>query len=147
MLIYLDICCFNRPFDSQRDLLVRLQTEAKLHVQEAVRLGSIGLAWSAVLDLENEANPDRERRHAIAEWKVLAKVDVEMSITIEGMGEAFTHLGVKAMDALHVASAIASGAEWLLTTDKLLLKKLRNEARIKVVDPVDFVRVLQESYP
>lgn len=70
-----------------------------------------------------------------------------MSITIEGMGEAFTHLGVKAMDALHVASAIASGAEWLLTTDKLLLKKLRNEARIKVVDPVDFVRVLQESYP
>lgn len=33
MLIYLDICCFNRPFDDQSDLIVRLQTEAKLHVQ------------------------------------------------------------------------------------------------------------------
>ncbi|MDP2834380.1 MAG: PIN domain protein [Pseudomonadota bacterium] len=147
MLIYLDICCFNRPFDSQGDLLVRLQTEAKLHVQEKIRLGKIGLAWSAVLDLENEANPDRERYLAIADWKALASVDVEMTSMIEGMADSFAQVGVKAMDALHVASAIASGAGWLLTTDKHLLKKLKDEASIKVLDPVDFVRVLQESQP
>jgi len=146
MLIYLDICCFNRPFDNQGDLLVRLQTEAKLHVQEEIRLGRIRLAWSAVLDLENEANPDRERCQAIVDWKTLANVDVAMSSMIEDMAEEFTRVGVKAMDALHVASAIASGAEWLLTTDKLLLKKLKDEARIRVLDPVDFARVLQELY-
>jgi hypothetical protein len=37
--IYLDICCFNRPFDDQTQLLVRLQTEAKLAVQDAIRTG------------------------------------------------------------------------------------------------------------
>jgi hypothetical protein len=38
LLIYLDICCFNRPFDQQEQTLVRLQTEAKLAVQRGVRV-------------------------------------------------------------------------------------------------------------
>ena len=42
-LIYLDICCFNRPFDDQSQLLIRLQTEAKLFVQDSIRKGDHGL--------------------------------------------------------------------------------------------------------
>ncbi|MEY6432363.1 hypothetical protein ABC977_08085 [Thioalkalicoccus limnaeus] len=42
-LIYLDICCFNRPFDDQGQLLIRLQTEAKLFVQEGIRAGDHAL--------------------------------------------------------------------------------------------------------
>ena len=30
--LYLDNCCFNRPFDDQSQLLVRLETEAKLFI-------------------------------------------------------------------------------------------------------------------
>jgi hypothetical protein len=56
LLIYLDICCFNRPFDQQSQTLVRLQTEAKLAVQRGMRDGQPRLAWSAVLDLENAGN-------------------------------------------------------------------------------------------
>lgn len=66
MRIYLDICCFNRPFDDQSDLIVRLQTEAKLHVQEMVRQGALDLVWSAIMDIENSANPDLNRKVAIA---------------------------------------------------------------------------------
>ena len=44
-LIYLDICCFNRPFDDQTQLLIRLQTEAKLAVQDAIRTGTHQLVW------------------------------------------------------------------------------------------------------
>lgn len=61
MLIYLHIYCFC-PFDDQRQLLIRWQTEAKLYVQEAIRQEIFSLAWSAVMDLENMANPDIERR-------------------------------------------------------------------------------------
>jgi hypothetical protein len=71
-LIYLDICCFNRPFDDQSQLLVRLQTEAKLDIQQSIREGKLALAWSAVLDLENIANADSERSKAIEGWKSLA---------------------------------------------------------------------------
>lgn len=39
MLIYLDNCCFNRPFDDQEQLRVRLETEAKLRIQHLMREG------------------------------------------------------------------------------------------------------------
>ncbi|WP_373507144.1 type II toxin-antitoxin system VapC family toxin [Thiocapsa sp.] len=144
-LIYLDICCFNRPFDDQSQLLIRLQTEAKLFVQDAIRQGVYSLAWSAILDLENIANPDMERRNAIQMWRSLASVNVDTSQRIEALAEQFAKKGIKPMDALHVASAIEAGATWFLTTDHALLRKMRSESRLSVADPVDFIRMLQES--
>lgn len=76
MRIYLDICCFNRPFDDQSDLIVRLQTEAKLHVQEMIRQGALDLVWSAIMDIENSANPDLNRKVAISDWQKIGVVDI-----------------------------------------------------------------------
>lgn len=39
MRVYLDNCCYNRPFDEQGQLRVRLETEAKLEIQTQMRLG------------------------------------------------------------------------------------------------------------
>ena len=36
MRIYLDNCCFNRPFDNQTDIKIRLETEAKLYIQQLI---------------------------------------------------------------------------------------------------------------
>ncbi|MBK7673488.1 MAG: PIN domain protein [Candidatus Accumulibacter sp.] len=144
-LIYLDICCFNRPFDDQSQLLVRLQTEAKLDIQQSVREGKIALVWSAVLDLENTANADIERSKVINGWKPLAVIDMEVTPQIESLAEEFASIGAKPMDALHVASAITAGATFLLTTDKQLLKKMVVEPRICVIDPVDFIKTQQDT--
>ncbi len=144
-LIYLDLCCFNRPFDDQEQLLIRLQTEAKLFVQEGIRKGDHALVWSAVLDLENSANPDAERRKAIQAWRSLASVDVDTPARVEALAAEFSSRGVKAMDALHVASAIEAGATWFLTTDRALLRKTQADDRLNVADPVDFIRYLQGS--
>jgi len=46
MRIYLDNCCFNRPFDDQAQVRVLLETEAKLVVQDRIRSGNIQLVWS-----------------------------------------------------------------------------------------------------
>jgi hypothetical protein len=43
MRVYLDNCCFNRPFDDQSSLTVRLETEAKLAIQEMIREGHLSL--------------------------------------------------------------------------------------------------------
>jgi len=143
MLIYLDICCFNRPFDDQSDLIVRLQTEAKLHVQEMIRLGTLDLVGSAIMDIENSANPDFNRKVAVADWQHLAVVDLPVNETVEEVAETFSRIGVKPMDALHVACAIEAHAEYFLTTDKALLRKMVKHGKIRVVDPVDFVRELK----
>ncbi len=145
MRIYLDICCFNRPFDSQSELLVRLQTEAKLHVQEMIRAGSLALVWSAMMDIENIANPDLNRKLAIADWQQIAVADVGINSQVEALAESLGQLGVKPMDALHVACAIEARAEYFLTTDKALLRKMSKRDDIKVVDPVDFIRALKDG--
>lgn len=142
MLLYLDICCFNRPFDDQSQLLTHLQTEAKLFVQQGIRDGIFNLAWSAILDLENEANPDREKYTIISEWRQFASCDIPATAKVEALAMSLEAIGVKAMDALHVASAVEAGAEYFLTTDKFLLRKLRDEPHINVLDPVDFLRHL-----
>lgn len=49
------------------------------------------------------------------------------------------------MDALHVACAIEARAEFFLTTDNALLRKMAKHGSIRVVDPVDFVRGLKDE--
>ena len=140
MKLYLDLCCFNRPFDDQTQLLVSLQTEAKLAIQESIRNGNHTLVWSGILDLENADNPGTERKAAIAEWKILAEVDVATTTAVEQLASALAGNGLKPMDALHVASAIKAGAGCFLTTDKQILRKMKSDRRIQVLDPVDFIR-------
>ena len=140
MKLYLDLCCFNRPFDDQSQLLVRLQTEAKLAIQESIRSRVHTLVWSAILDLENADNPDSERESAIAEWKSLAEVDLAITVNVENLATKLAGDGLKAMDALHFASAIEAGADCFVTTDKQILRKMKSDCRVQVLDPVDFIR-------
>ena len=44
MRVYLDNCCYNRPFDDQDQLKVRLETEAKLRIQFLMRTGVLEYA-------------------------------------------------------------------------------------------------------
>jgi len=145
MKVYLDLCCFNRPFDDQSQLLVRLQTEAKLSVQQSIRNRDHALIWSAVLDLENADNPDMERKTAIAEWKSLAEVDVATTVAVEDLATILAGNGLKPMDALHMASAIEAGAGCFLTTDKQILRRMKSDARIQVLDPVEFIREMETA--
>jgi len=144
MRLYLDLCCFNRPFDNQDQLIVRLQTEAKLNVQMLIRSGTYELAWSAILDLENLANPDPQRIAAIGAWKTLATVDIDTTIQVEQLADELIQLGLKAKDALHVASAIEMEADYFITTDKAILRKMSSETQIRAIDPIDFVRQFEE---
>lgn len=44
MRVYLDNCCFNRPFDDQRPFRIRLEAKAKLRIQKVIREGGLQLA-------------------------------------------------------------------------------------------------------
>ena len=79
MKIYLDCCCFNRPFDDQSQLRIRLEAEAKLKIQEEIRAGNFQLVWSYILDYENSRNPYQERKIRIGGWKKYAAQDIHES--------------------------------------------------------------------
>ena len=138
MRVYLDNCCFNRPFDDQSSLIIQMETEAKLDVQERARQGELELCWSFVLDYENGANPFEEVRNRISEWKKLTIVDCELSGDIASKASDLMNLGLRQMDASHIACAIHLEADCFLTTDnKILNKPTKN---IEVLNPIDFIR-------
>jgi predicted nucleic acid-binding protein len=57
----------------------------------------------------------------------------------------YMRLGVKAKDALHIACAIEGKAEYLLTTDDMLLNKLVGFKELVVINPVNFIPILEEA--
>ena len=50
MKIYLDNCCFNRPFDDQSQLWIKLESEAKLKIQTDIQAGNLDFVWSYILE-------------------------------------------------------------------------------------------------
>ena len=138
--IYLDNCCFNRPYDDQAHLLVQLETEAKLFVQRAVLQGRFELAWSAILDYENSVNPYENRKQSIAEWKSVAVLDVDISESIVKHGKEIMLKGIKEKDALHIACALNAKCHYFLTTDKKLLNT--SIEKINIISPIDFIKTL-----
>ena len=137
MLIYLDMCCFNRPFDDQSQTRIRFETEAKLELQERVRNKELRLVWSYVLDYENSYNPFAERLASILIWRSLAEVRIRETEAILDRGRSLMQLGIKPFDALHVACAINANADLFITTDDALLRKLRGYPDMKALPPGD----------
>lgn len=138
MKVYLDNCCFNRPFDDQSSLIIQMETEAKLDVQERIRSGEFELCWSFVLDYENGANPFEDVRNRISEWKKLSCDDCDLSDDITKKAKELMDIGLRQMDASHITCAIHLKADYFLTTDKKIINKPVKE--ITVINPIDFIR-------
>jgi predicted nucleic acid-binding protein len=138
--LYLDNCCFNRPFDDQRQARIRSEAEAKLTIQERVRAGDIQLVWSYILDYENSANPFEERRRTIYHWRSLAQIEVFATEAVVEAAKSLVRAGLKTKDALHIACAIAGGCDFFVTTDDEILHRREDVQGIKILNPTDVVR-------
>lgn len=143
MRIYLDNCCFNRPFDDQTQFKIHLETQAKLYIQKKIKDGIYELVWSYILDFENGKNPYKEKRASIAPWKEIASVCIsEETEEILSFAESLTGKGIRTYDALHIACAVAAECDYYLTTDKKLLNTPISE--IVIVNPIVFVDEMEE---
>ena len=120
-----------------------METEAKLYIQEQIRQGKFILCWSFVLDYENSANPYEEVRNRIIEWKKLAGFDCNLTDDISEKAGKLMAIGLRQMDASHIACAIHLGATYFLTTDKGILNKTISE--IVMINPIDFVRRMLDA--
>ncbi len=140
MKIYLDNCCFNRPFDDQSQPRILLESEAKLKIQENIRSGVYKLVWSYMLDYENSKNPFLERREQILKWQSYSEDDIEEDEHILKIAAIMQLHGIRKLDALHLACAIQANADFFLTTDDGILKKAGEIDNIQITDPVGFVK-------
>ena len=63
---------------------------------------------------------------------------------IEQIVEEIMATGVKYKDAFHVASAIFTHCDYLIKTDKRLLKY--HSHAITLINPIDFIRIMEENH-
>lgn len=140
MGIYLDNCCFNRPFDDQTKIRIMLEAEAKLKIQDDILGKKFELVWSYILDAENMVNSFEERRSAIADWREQAIIKVIENDTIINNAKNLINIGIRSKDALHISCAVFAGCSHFLTTDDKILNKNGKIEKILVIDPIMFIK-------
>ena len=144
MKIYLDNCCFNRPYDDQTQIRISLETQAKLYIQDLVKSKKLNLVTSYVLWYENSQNPYETKRMAIREFiqrNSARYIGIDKADIIKSKAEGIMKTGIKMKDAYHVACALYSSCDCFLTTDDRLLKYKTSE--IQMLNPIDFIRRLE----
>ncbi len=140
MKLYLDNCCFNRPYDDQSQLRIRLETEAKLRMQEEIRSGRLELVWSYMLDYENSKNPFWEKRTEIARWRQYSVEYIAQDGEVLKVAHLLRGKTFKSLDALHVACAARARADYFVTTDDGVLNKAGHAERLAITDPIGFIK-------
>lgn len=138
MRIYLDNCSFNRPYDDQSQLRIRIESEAKLAIQEMIRDSIITLVWSYVLEFENKANPFDDRKNEIGKWRNLASEFIEETEDLINQASSIQASGFKPVDSLHIAAAFLARCDYFVTTDDGILKRSEKVASLMILNPVEF---------
>ena len=119
---------------------MKLEAQAKLHIQKKIQDGEYELVTSEILRFEIFACPIEIRRAVINEFiekHSSYHVGAERSPLVRQMARAIMTNGLKYKDACHVASAVIAGCDYLITTDKRMAK-YKND-KIKLVTPIEFV--------
>jgi hypothetical protein len=89
MKVYLDACCLNRPFDDQRQLRIRLESEAIVIVLEKFRSGEWQWLSSEALLYELRQNPDVEKRQRTLALAQMAHESVALTEETPGRADVF----------------------------------------------------------
>ena len=142
--IYLDMCCYNRPYDDQSQTRIAKEAQAKLHIQDLIVEGELELVGSYILDYECSCNPFEIRKKLIEDFisnNIRIYIGAERDEIITQIAKTIMGTGVKEKDAYHVASAMYAGCAFFITTDKRLLKY--KNTRIRMVTPVAFVEEME----
>ena len=145
IMVYLDNCTYNRPFDDQSQIIISLEAEAKKYIQRLITEKLIILIYSYMNRLENDDNPYATRKNAINAFfrNAASYIDSSHAVTIEQTALDIMQSGIRPRDALHIACALHGDCKYFITTDKQLLKY--KSTKIVVCNPIQFLDYYEEE--
>ncbi|MBW4538340.1 MAG: PIN domain-containing protein [Myxacorys chilensis ATA2-1-KO14] len=146
MRIYLDMCSLQRPLDTKTQVRVAVEAEAILSIITLWESGQLELVSSSVLVFEAEQIPLSQRRTYILETLLKANLFVSSSALVEERAQRFVDLGIKPLDALHLASSIEAKADYFCTCDDRFLRRAKeaDTESTKVVSPLELITEITE---
>lgn len=137
MRIYLDNCCYNRPYDNQSQQRINDETESifrAINQKENIIIGSDTL----ILEMAQIKDVDLQL-DIVAMYSQTIKEEVSTSEEVEKIADSImSESSIHKMDALHLASAIVGKAEVFLTVDDKLIKSCSKlNLNMRVINPVE----------
>lgn len=143
MRLYLDTCCFNRPFDERNNMQSYLEREAVLSILElALSNSDVEIVASEALDIEIHGIKDEHRREAVkalVSYSQSRYVEIDDS-SISRSREIMALSKIRMFDTLHLALA-EGNADFLITVDKRLIKMAsRLNLKCAIKNPIDFLQ-------
>jgi predicted nucleic acid-binding protein len=122
--------------------MVNKEATAKLYVQKLIKFNTLKLCYSFISLAEIFDCPYEDKQNGIL--KFISEINTEYigtdkTDTVIPFVNEIIATGIKEKDARHVACAIYAECDYLLTTDKRLLKY--KSEKIKLINPVDFVKI------
>lgn len=144
--IYLDTCSLQRPLDSKTQVRIILEAEAVLTILGLCETEELSLVASDVLQFEIERNPNVTRQEYALEVLAKANVFVDLDENIEKRAKELTGKGIKALDALHLASAEVGKVDYFCTCDDQFLKKAKSieGLLVSVVSPLELIGEIEK---
>jgi predicted nucleic acid-binding protein len=144
--IYLDTCCYNRPYDDLDQDIVRDEAIAVKFIQYLVRYNLVELVHSYILQYEINKNPFHIVKDEIFGFLEFASefVSGEFEDHIIEISLQIRKTGVKPTDALHVAAALYSHCDYFITTDRRILKYKNND--LIITDPITFCKIWRDNH-
>ena len=145
-VLYLDMNVYNRPFDDQSQMRIRLETTAITMLFAAIEKNTLSARWSFVLEYENSRNPFSERRSFVQFLARACSETIQPSPGIEDLAERLENPHhVRGRDAIHLACAEQSHCDYLVTCDDRLIRqgeRLREAGvlTVRVINPIDLLR-------
>lgn len=145
MIVYLDTCSIQRPFDDQSQTRIVIEAEAVLGIIDRIENGEVELLGSEILQLETEDNPNPVGRRFALDVLGLASRQVKVDGEIESAARAYETSSIQPYDALHLASAVEGGADVFCTTDDDLYHagQTVNTEDTDVLTPVELIEVIE----
>lgn len=140
MRIYLDCCCFQRPFDDQTQPRIKVETEAILAILAVAQSKDISLVNSEALEYEISRIPDINRQNEALDLLSLANEWIDITEQAEALADSFEIYGLQGMDAVHLALASIANVDFFCTCDDKFLKKAQSiTSACKALSPLNLL--------
>ena len=146
-LIYLDYNCFQRGFDDPQQTRIQMEALACQEIFGRAERSQAKLVWSFMHEDETMLCPFPMRCAEALRLAALCEVRVAPETSIAQLAKSYQQrVNAGAKDAIHLACAVSSQAEYFLTCDdKLLRQAKRLKLKFVALNPIDYVRKGESS--
>ncbi len=145
MKVYFDTCSLQRPLDDKTHIRIALEAEAVLGAVLLIEMGEFELISSETLLFEVQKTTDVQRQRYVLNVLNKGQIFIPLNDNIKERADVLNQMGIKPVDALHLASAEAAGADYFCTCDDSFLKKAKRikDNQTTAVSPLELIEKIE----